>query len=448
MKGHDMSTKKSFIIYLILLMGVFMYPTTSVFGNGVFVNLMEIPSSFNPVGSGARAIGMGGAFIAVADDATAASWNPGGLVQLTLPEFSLVTSYLHRGEEIDFGEDYPEAAGSHSVSEGDINYFSAAYPFGLFNRNMIVSLSYQRLYDLNRDWKFAFSMPERPFEDHWDYQQTGSLSALGLSYCIQVIPQLSFGFTLNLWDDDLTDNHWEQKYHLTRSAKEINASPLAFTSEKAYSFSGINANLGMLWRINYKLTLGAVLKTPFNADVEHKSQEKQASEYMPEDIVISDSRDEEIEMPMSYGIGFAYKFSDSFFMSADYYRTEWDDFIYRDNQGNETSPISGRAISESDVSPTNQIRIGAEYRFINAEKGYVIPIRGGIFYDPAPAEGNPDDFYGFSLGLGLTRNDRFSLDIAYQYRRGNDVGESMFENLQFSQDVDEHTVYLSVIFYP
>jgi len=34
---------------------------------------LEIPSSFNPVGSGARALGMGGAFIPVADDATAAS---------------------------------------------------------------------------------------------------------------------------------------------------------------------------------------------------------------------------------------------------------------------------------------------------------------------------------------------------------------------------------------
>ena len=51
---------------------------------------VEIPSSPNPVGSGARALGMGGAFIAVADDATAASWNPGGLIQLGFPEFSYV----------------------------------------------------------------------------------------------------------------------------------------------------------------------------------------------------------------------------------------------------------------------------------------------------------------------------------------------------------------------
>jgi hypothetical protein len=36
-------------------------------------------------GAGARAMGMGGAFIAIADDATAASWNPSGLAVLERP---------------------------------------------------------------------------------------------------------------------------------------------------------------------------------------------------------------------------------------------------------------------------------------------------------------------------------------------------------------------------
>jgi len=36
-------------------------------------------NSFNPTGAGARGLGMGGAFIAVADDGTAASFNPAGL---------------------------------------------------------------------------------------------------------------------------------------------------------------------------------------------------------------------------------------------------------------------------------------------------------------------------------------------------------------------------------
>ena len=61
---------------------------------------LEIPSSFNPVGSGARAVSIGGAFIAAADDATAASWNPGGLIQLRTSECSLVVSGFGSPKEI------------------------------------------------------------------------------------------------------------------------------------------------------------------------------------------------------------------------------------------------------------------------------------------------------------------------------------------------------------
>jgi hypothetical protein len=45
-------------------------------------------------GSGARALGVAGAFTAVADDATAASWNPAGLIQLERPE----ASFMLRGD--------------------------------------------------------------------------------------------------------------------------------------------------------------------------------------------------------------------------------------------------------------------------------------------------------------------------------------------------------------
>src|SRR3989338_5731728 len=56
-----------------------------------------------PVGSGARAIGQGSAFIAVADDATAASWNPGALIQLERPELSVVGSFLSTQQDFDPG---------------------------------------------------------------------------------------------------------------------------------------------------------------------------------------------------------------------------------------------------------------------------------------------------------------------------------------------------------
>src|SRR5512142_382655 len=47
----------------------------------------------NGLGFGARAMGMAGAFSAIADDASAASWNPAGLGQLIRPEVTVVGGY-------------------------------------------------------------------------------------------------------------------------------------------------------------------------------------------------------------------------------------------------------------------------------------------------------------------------------------------------------------------
>jgi len=66
---------------------------------------------------------------------------------------------------------------------------------------------------------------------------------------------------------------------------------------------------------------------------------------------------------------------------------------------------------------------------------------------PSPAENNPDDYYGLSLGLGFTQNNVFSFDIAYQFRYGNDVSEYLFKEVNFTQDVKEHMLYASMIIY-
>ncbi len=441
---------KIFIISLGLLF-VFFSCLTTVSGQET-----ELPFSFYPVGSGARAVGVGGAFIAVADDATAASWNPGGLTQLRKPELSIVGAGFHRGEDISFGKK-PEASGYHSITDQNINYLSAVYPFELFNRNMVAAISYQHLYDFTRNWKYTFThdSDRHSSRDNWNFQQTGSLSALGLSYCIQVIPEhLSLGMTFNFWEDSLTRSKWEKNYHEKKTGM-MQGSPFIneYKRNDEYSFSGFNTVLGALWCLNDKLSIGVVFKTPFKADIKHRIN-KTWNEKNPLSPVdnksgrLDDTVDEEIEMPMSFGIGFLYNVSDNLYLSADIYRTEWDDFVSRDKDGNETSPVSRQPVSQSDVAPTHHVRIGAEYLLIKEKnKGFVIPLRCGLFYEPAPAEGSPDDFFGFSVGSGFTKNNYFSLDIAYQYRFGNNVGKSIFEHLKFSQDVHEHTIYMSMILY-
>lgn len=57
----------------------------------------EHAADFLNVGVGARAIGMGGSFIALADDSTAAYWNPAGLAQIPARAFSAMYADAFQG---------------------------------------------------------------------------------------------------------------------------------------------------------------------------------------------------------------------------------------------------------------------------------------------------------------------------------------------------------------
>ncbi len=439
--------KKNFIIMsFFILIGLICF-------NPAFAQKeMRISSSPNPVGSGARALGMGGAFIGVADDATAASWNPGGLVQLPTPEISVVLNGFHRTENNSFGSN-PEAGGTQSVTKEAINYLSFVYPFNLFNRNMVISLNYQNQYDFTREWNFPVTYSEESefigkseTRENVQYEQKGNLFALGIAYSVQIIPEFTFGFTLNIWDNNLTGNQWETKTisnGITDYSLFGTSSSYLKSEKDKYLFSGFNANIGILFRPTKKINIGAVLKLPFKADLEHEK----VSESFTNNIAVVNMKtvtDEKMDMPMSYGLGFAYRFSDKLTLSTDIYRTEWDEFIITDSNGNETSAITGKSTDLSKSDPTHHLRFGTEYLFINPELNYVIPLRAGIFYDPVPSEGSPDDYYGFSMGTGISVG-KFVFDIAYQYRFGNNVGDSIISNYGFSQDVKEHTVYSSLI---
>ena len=94
---------------ILLLLTIVPFSGSELWAQTIFQQI-GISSSPNPVGSGARALGMGGAFIAVADDATAASWNPAGLAQLTKPETSVVFDYFsgNLSTEWDYTRTFPE----------------------------------------------------------------------------------------------------------------------------------------------------------------------------------------------------------------------------------------------------------------------------------------------------------------------------------------------------
>lgn len=67
-----------------------------IFGSGF--EFAKFAGEFLSTGVGARPLGMGGAFVALADDGTAGYWNPSGLVFIDYPQVVLMHSERFKGE--------------------------------------------------------------------------------------------------------------------------------------------------------------------------------------------------------------------------------------------------------------------------------------------------------------------------------------------------------------
>jgi len=208
---------------------------------------LSIFSAPLPTGSGARALGIGGAFTAIADDATAASWNPAGLVQLEKPEASAVYRFsserhFNRSSDADF-----LVAGDRFDTD-NLNYLSAVFPYYALNRNWVFSLNYQEAYDFTQDFKArsrsrdssasselqsesrsgsqvdnfstdtgqitvrsSFQTERRSVLESLqsssviseiNFQQDGLIDAVTPSFGVEVTPRFSVGGSLNLYQND------------------------------------------------------------------------------------------------------------------------------------------------------------------------------------------------------------------------------------------------------
>jgi long-subunit fatty acid transport protein len=414
--------------------------------------IIEIPGSFNPVGSGARAMGMGGAFMSIADDATASSWNPAALIHLKKPESSITFSYEHLQEK-NFFSAHQEASGNQFVSKNTINYLSGAFPFAFARTNMVLAASVQRLYSLSRQWNFPFqeNTEIESYTSKISYEQKGDLYAAGLSLCLEIFqPNLSLGITINQWKDGLFGDEWERRYQVSSTGVYGNSQYTEKQDNKsAYSYKGVNTTIGLIWNINEQWRLSTVVKTPFNATVREMTQQKYDYESPTE---IQDrptqytTKESSLEMPLTWGLGLLYRYHENFYLAADFYETHWHHFLLR-SEGREICPLSGRDRKDFQMDRTYQVRLGCEYIWTDPIHRKLIPFRLGFFYDPMPSENNGDDIYGISLGTGWTVLDKYSIDIAYQFRYGNNVGGHYLSHLGFSQDVRESQIFCSFILY-
>lgn len=435
----------------------FSIPIVTVFGQDLGTDRffsLEIANP-NPVGSGARALGQGNAFIAVADDATAASWNPGGLPQLEKPEFSFALEAVAR--EMRRGSNsHPEAEGKDSFNFEDFNYASLVFPFHL-GVNMVVSLNYLKLFRFDKEMNFSIDEEEMDSRreiitnSDYDFDQDGSFSVLAPAFGINVTERLSLGITLNIWNHDITGSSRFKKKEFTRlEGKAIfsNGPSLTFKGyfreiNKIEVDEGYSVVIGGLYRLNKYWAFGAVVKPAFDLELDHEFTSKDILNGIRSEPT-NDPRNAELDMPMILGAGVAWRPNDSLTISTDITWTDWSKYQFIQDGGRE-NPVTGRATSMDKLKDTYTLRLGSEYLFVSGN--YILPLRWGIGYDPAPAVDSADDFYTLNVGTGIQLFKRVNVDIAYEFRWGNNVNSDTLQIIRANQNVYRHRFLSSLIVY-
>ncbi len=388
-----------------------------------------------PVGSGARALGQS-AFIAVADDATAASWNPAGLIQLEKPEASFVGAWRT------VTKDYSVANSGVSVDQdrwglGEINFMSYAQPIEIGNTDVVISVNYHQVYDFGVEYNGSGPIGSIGLVK-LKGKSEGAVSAYSLAGGLSMPshPEITIGASFNWYAQSLLNDYaWQVKKTTTSSYFLPFPSSVQESTETFDDFRGYNFTFGLLWDVYLwqeedPLTLGLVYHTPFTAKMDREL------------LVVSTTsggifgqQSMDMDFPASLGAGANYKFSDSLSVAFDVEWKEWSEFTKNYADGTSDSPID---------SDTLAYRLGAEHlTFFEGARESVLACRGGLFYEPRPVSNDPDPLkvYGLSAGLGWTVKDQFSLDFAYQFRWGEqDLGN-------FDYDYKEQLFVASFIIY-
>jgi long-subunit fatty acid transport protein len=397
------------------------------------------------LGSGARALGMGGAFLARADDATAVSWNPAGLSYLGRPEFSVV------GTRSSFQRAPPGSAATDRLAGHGPDFFAITYP----SSQGAVQVNYQRVFS------FAGTRDIERASDVFQTKGFGGFDVLGLGSGWRMGRQLRVGAAFNLWV-----NGYSQRKVRTSTLPPPRGRG---TSEQDIDYdldSGVNFNVGVLWSPVESLNLGIVGRTPFTAILNLRRFRRDFGPSNSEGEFTQNTGERSdilIDLPGSVGVGASWRATSALTVSADYTRTFWSKGRVRNFYQIEPTPEDGPApepnvfvelpyptLDDVDQTDTQQIRVGAEYVLLMGP--LKVPLRAGYFVDRqyfrAAADdggtaGSPPWFHGYTAGTGIAVGPVL-IDVAFVLERADFVpsGELATVSTRFSR------VYLSLTYRP
>ncbi|MFH1372442.1 MAG: outer membrane protein transport protein [bacterium] len=402
---------------------------------------------FDFTGGGARAEGMGKAFIAVSDDITAGSWNPAGLYVQEKPIISLSWASLDPRGSTNSNVFEGSAIFDHSGRFSGISAFSFIAPLRIKGHHFVGSFSLTRNFDEFQGDGFVGhgdSISNIAGQDmfnvssdfHYVSELQGGLNSVNIGFGTRVYRNLSFGASMNVYTGKMVRDQYFDAFERWVSLKPDVVDSRRITGHATIldtsSFSGYNVNIGFKLK-GEALDVGLVVRTPFSLNINtgrsiYTINRRAALDQgqlvtVGSDTVYFDDLLTKYSMPLMIGAGVVWRASEKWLLATDIeYRgfssgqVERRDSLRIDPGGSNEEYYTKIDPRWNDVFT---VRLGTEY--LHQTGIGLIPLRAGFGYLPTPAPSIDVDGrtssavnYNLSLGFGIHWN-QIHLDWGYTY---------------------------------
>ncbi|HUP48482.1 MAG TPA: outer membrane protein transport protein [Thermoanaerobaculia bacterium] len=423
---------------------------------------------FNFGNPGARALGMGGAFLGLADDASAVEANPAGLTILRKPEFSIEVRNYMEAQLLTTSGTFPDlerTAFNHHSNRAPIAFASAVYPIRSFTvgayfhealrnkgagavvprednfgRTVNVPNFYlpsaagstpvsraecERMRQEKNDFFACLEWQLNPFVSAVDVQQR----TWGLTGAWQAHPQFSIGATVRY--QTLREESLTLRVTPDLQTAQVTVQATAHIDEEGRYQPGEESDItfaaGLKWTPTEKLSFGAVYKKgpSFTAPVFYGD--------LTTGFALSQVEDTQFHIPDIAGVGVSFRPIPVLTINFDAVHVTYSNLVDDFFSFSESVRDAGAPYEADDVI---ELRLGAEYAFTTR-----VPflLRAGVWRDPAHSvtyrgpldsvdrvaeailfpEG--EDQMHLSIGGGLAW-PRFQIDFAYDTSKFYKVG--------------------------
>jgi len=440
--------------------------------------LLILPSAFGSGfmfdGLGVKARGMGGAFRALADDWSAAYYNPAGynLIQdnqiagnlaIFNNRFTAIPDITWDGYESGYYNGI-EVYNKHEVLNVPQGAILARLPMPVLGETM-VGFSIMQTFDQNHSWQLYSNIPvyntavypERQFDNNLDVVAFQVTMAKGFNE-----DKLSVGLGLSLLRGDLNYNSVIIRDNPYATETEPELIPIADRPydkiPEWYSNNGMGwgfgYRFGLLYNVTEKLNFGVVFAGQTSIDITGESDflyylgdnpslaqnyfDTTEEHYFLEGNVEHVTADFEtsFDTPNSIGAGLAYQVNDKLTLALDGEYVFWSqfegfEFAYTNYEGlPRASLVRANELMTNDITvpvewdDAGRVMAGANYKLNNFTE-----LRGGFGVDQTalkeatfiPQFIDLNTKYSYSLGVGFEAGFWY-LDIATTYTHHKDLG--------------------------